>query len=80
MPPKLLVVEPLAPLKLRLTYETGEVKIFDVAPYANGSWYGELRDARYFQTVRLLPDGAGIQWGNGQDLAPHELYERSVPV
>lgn len=80
MPPKLLAVEPLAPLKLRLTYETGEIKIFDVAPYASGSWYGELRDPSYFRTVRLLPDGAGIQWGNGQDLAPHELYERSVPV
>lgn len=80
MPPKLLAVEPLVPLKLLLTYETGEVKVFDVAPYASGSWYGELRDARYFQTVRLLPDGAGIQWADGQDLAPHELYERSVPV
>ena len=35
--PRLKKVEAIAPLKLRLSYETGEVKkIFDVAPYATG--------------------------------------------
>ena len=78
--PKLVKVEPLDMMKLRLEYETGEVKLFDVAPYATGSWYGELREASYFQTVHMLPGGIGIEWGNGQDIAPHELYECSVPA
>ena len=78
--PRLLKVEPVEPNKLRLTYETGEVKLFDVAPYISGSWYGELKDQSYFRTVRVLPGGIGIEWGNGQDIAPHELYEQSVPV
>lgn len=77
--PRLLRVEPEEHLKLRLTYETGEIRLFDVAPYANGSWFGELRDERYFRTVRMLPGGVGVEWGNGQDIAPHELYECSVP-
>ena len=55
-----------------------EVKQFDVTPYAEGSWYGELKDAAYFRSVKLLPDGTGIEWSNGQDIAPHELYELSV--
>lgn len=76
--PKLKKVEPIAPLKLRLYYETGEVKIFDVAPYATGPWFGELKDDAYFRTVRLLPGGGGVEWGNGQDIAPHELYENGV--
>jgi hypothetical protein len=78
--PKLTKVEPMDSMKLRLVYETGEVKLFDVAPYATGTWFGELNDASYFQTVRMLPGGIGIEWGNGQDIAPHELYECSVPV
>jgi len=78
--PKLTSVEPVTPLKLRLVYETGEVKLFDVAPYASGPWYGELKEDAYFQTVRMLPGGVGIEWRNGQDIAPHELYERSVPA
>lgn len=78
--PKLMAVEPLDNLKLKLSYETDEVRIFDAAPYVNGSWYGQLADVQYFRTVRLLPDGTGIEWNNGQDIAPHELYELSVPI
>lgn len=76
--PRLTRVEPLDPMLLRLSYETGEVKIFDVAPYASGSWYGQLRDRAYFRTVRLLPGGIGIEWADGQDISPHELYELST--
>lgn len=78
--PRLVNVEPMGHLKLRLTYETGEVKLLDVSPYANGSWFGELKEDAYFRTVRLLPGGTGIEWNNGQDIAPHELYECSVPA
>ena len=78
--PRLVKAEPVDHLKLRLTYETGEVKLFDVSPYASGPWYGELRDESYFRTVRMLPCGTGGEWSNGQDIAPHELYECSAPA
>lgn len=76
--PKIITVEPIAPLTLRLTYATGEVKRFDVSPYARGSWFGRLRDPAYFRTVHLLPGGTGIEWAEGQDIAPHELYELGI--
>ena len=78
--PRLTKVEPKSQMKLQLFYETGEVKIFDVAPYATGSWYGQLNDVGYFNAVQMLPGGAGIEWPEGQDIAPHELYENSVTV
>lgn len=78
--PKLTKVEAMPNLRLRLFYETGEVKIFDVAPYATGTWYGQLKDEGYFSAVQLLPGGTGIEWPEGQDIAPHELYENSVTV
>lgn len=78
--PKLVKAEPVDHLKLRPAYETGEVKIFDASPYATGPWYGELKEDAYFRTVRILPDGVGIEWSNGQDIAPHELYECSIPA
>lgn len=64
--------------RLRLTYENREVKVFDVTPYISGSWYSELKDESYFRSVKVLPGGVGIEWLNGQDIAPHELYEMSV--
>ena len=76
--PRLIDVTPLAAMKLQLRYETGEVRVFDVSPYAEGSWFGELKDETYFKSVHLLPGGIGIEWANGQDIAPHELYDYSV--
>jgi hypothetical protein len=76
--PKILKVEPVSTYTLRLEYETGEQKLFDVSPYISGDWYGQLRDAAYFRTVRVIPDGSGIEWANGQDIAPHELYDLSA--
>lgn len=75
--PRLTKVEPLPSMLLRLYYESGEVRLFDVTPYAEGPWYGELKNDAYFRSVRLLPDGVGIEWRDGQDIAPHELYELS---
>lgn len=78
--PRLTAVKPLPDMHLQLSYETGETKIFDVSPYAEGSWFGMLKENSYFQTVRLLPDGKGIEWEDGQDIAPHELYELGRPA
>ena len=76
--PKILKLQTLPDYKLELHYATGEVKLFDVKPYIRGSWFGELKDEAYFRTVRLYPNGKGIEWENGQDIAPHELYEASI--
>lgn len=76
--PRILSVKALPKAKLRLDYETGEVKVFDVAPYMQGSWFGALKEQSYFEQVQLLPGGIGIEWPNGQDIAPHELYDNSV--
>ena len=65
---------------LVLEYSNGEKKVFDVRPYIEGSWFGELNDDAYFKTVRIINNGKGIEWSNGQDIAPHELYELSVSV
>ena len=78
--PRLKTVSPLDGYRLLLEYETGEARVFDVAPYISGPWYRELADARYFATVHVLPGGVGIEWENGQDIAPHELYDGSVPA
>ena len=80
MQPKITGIKAVKPYMLDLVYETGERKSFDVTPYISGSWFGELRNYSYFKTVRLIDDGNHIEWPHGQDLAPHELYERSIPI
>lgn len=74
--PKVLSVQPIDNYCVRITFETGEIKTFDVNPYIKGNWFGELKNINTFNTVR--PCGNTIEWENGQDIAPHELYELSV--
>ena len=78
--PKITALSAKEPYHLYLEYENGEKKLFDVKPYIQGSWYGELENVDYFRTVSLLPGGSGIEWAHGQDIAPHELYEMSKAV
>ena len=75
--PRILEVTPLSAYRLKLRYETGETRLFDVAPYLTGEWFGKLKDKNQFNTVHLISGGTGIEWEDGQDIAPHELYEKS---
>lgn len=59
-------------------WETSEKKIFDCKPYINGNWYGQLKDKNFFKTV--CPCGNTVEWKDGQDIAPHELYEESIAL
>ena len=78
--PKITGIEPLENYKLKLNYETGEIKLFNVLPYISGEWYEELYNENYFKSVHITSNGYGIEWENGQDIAPHELYDMSIVI
>jgi hypothetical protein len=78
--PKITGVDALEDYKIKLNYETGEIKLFNVLPYISGAWYEELNNYHYFKTVHINSNGNGIQWEHGQDIAPHELYDRGISV
>lgn len=71
--PKIIGVCAMPDFMLRVNFENGIDRIFDVKPYIRGTWFGELGNEIYFKQVKVV-DG-GIEWPNGQDIAPHELYE-----
>jgi hypothetical protein len=76
--PKLTGIEALEGYTLKLNYETGEIKFFNVLPYISGAWYEELKNHNYFKTVHIISNGNGIEWEHGQDIAPHELYDMGI--
>jgi len=63
---------------LRIIFDNGEEKLFDVKPYIKGNWYGELKEKRYFLTVYV--DGYTVVWKHGQDICPDDLYYLSVKI
>ena len=76
--PTVISVKPLPDYRLLIAYATGEQRIFDVKPYIIGEWFGALKDEAVFRTVK--PCGTTVEWADGQDIAPHELYDLSVAV
>jgi hypothetical protein len=78
--PKIISVEALEIYKIKINYETGETKLFDVLSYISGVWYEELKNSGYFKTVRIVSNETGIEWEHNQNIAPHELYAMGVSV
>ena len=65
-----------------VTWTDGFVGRFDVSSYLKhcpASWQCVLDDS-YFKQVRVAETGDTIEWPNGQDVAPENLYEQAVPV
>lgn len=76
--PTAVSVKAVPDYRLMIVFDNGERKLFDVRPYIQGEWYGELKDADYFKTVNV--DGFTVVWKNGQDICPDDLYYLSVPA
>ena len=78
MNPKIEAVEPAEGTCLRLRFENGEQRIFDVSPYLDKGIFRELAVPAYFQ--RVMVSRRHVEWPNGQDFSHDTLYLRSVPV
>ena len=70
-------VKPLAEYKLLLTFENGEVKLFDMKPYLDKGIFRELKDVSLFKSARVNFDT--VEWENEADIDPETLYEDSIP-
>lgn len=75
---KPIEVTPLEGHVLLIVFSNDERRLFDVKPYITGSWYGKLADDGFFKTVHVA--GNTVEWADGQDIAPHELYDLSIPA
>ncbi|MBQ5781133.1 MAG: DUF2442 domain-containing protein [Spirochaetaceae bacterium] len=64
--------------KLVLSFDNGEKKVFDVKPYITGSWFGKLNSKDYFAAVKT--NGFNVEWPDGQDICPDDLYFNSKSV
>lgn len=78
MSPRVKTVQPLENYLLKLTFDNGEVKMFDVTPYLDRGIFKELRDQSYFKQV--VPFMGSIKWPHDQDFCPDTLYEESTLV
>jgi hypothetical protein len=61
---------------LTLTFENGEIRVFDVSPYLEKGLFQQLKNRALSNSARSLL--GSIRWSNGLDLCPDILYLDSV--
>jgi hypothetical protein len=76
--PRVKSVKPELDYHLRLTFENGEVRLFDMKPYLSIGVFRKLKAPLAFREVHASL--GSVQWRGGQDLCPDTLYEESVPA
>jgi len=78
MKPKAIDVKVLKEYELEITFDNNEKKKFDVKPYFKFKQFKELKDKNIFEKVKIA--GLSIEWENGADICPDELYYNSVKI
>ena len=76
MNPRVKNVKAETDYQLRLTFENGEVRLFDMKPYLSIGVFKSLKQPAGFRTARV--NLGSVQWKGGKDLCPDTLYEESV--
>ena len=74
--PKPVEIKVLENYKLWLKFENGEQKIFNMEKYIHEKFYQKLKNRKYFERVKVSENT--IEWENGEDVAPENLYYDSV--
>lgn len=78
MRPRVKKVNAIENYILLLEFENGEVKYFDVKPYLSHKVFEDLKDKNKFSKVKVA--GLSIEWENGADICPDELYNNSYNI
>lgn len=77
--PDIIGVKALDNYLIYLKYETNEEKIYSMEKLINeNKFYAKLKDKEYFKNVK--PRGDSVEWENGEDLSPENLYYDSVDI
>ena len=73
---KVSEVESMGEFNLKVKFENGITKRYDVNPLFN-KWkiFNELKNNNLFEDVKVDTGGYGISWNDDIDLSCNELYE-----
>ena len=77
MNPKITHVKAMNKHLLKLMFENGDVRVFDVSPFLEKGIFQELKDESYFKQVSVA--FGGVQWPHEQDFSKDTLYLLSSP-
>lgn len=78
--PEPVEVRAIEKYKLYIKFKDGKEKILDMEQEINEKFYKKLKDYEYFKNVRISETGITVEWQNGEDIAPENLYYNSKTI
>ena len=78
IPPRITDVKALDNFELELTYATGEKKLYDMKKNLKYDFFKNLNNIGYFKLVKSAD--VTVEWPNGEDVDPNDLYENSIII
>lgn len=78
IPPRIENVKPLNNFCLEITYVSGEIKLYNMKKNLKLKYYKNLNNIGYFKLVKSVQ--TTIEWPNGEDIDPNELYSNSPKI
>ena len=75
--PRIQEVKALDETHIYLKFKDGKEKVYDMSELINkNKLYEKLKEIKYFKMVK--PRGISVEWPNGEDVCPENLYYDSV--
>lgn len=78
--PDPIEVKAIEKYKLYIKFENGEEKILDMEEELNEKFYNKLKNYEYFKNVKISQTGITIEWEDGEDISPENLYNNSKAI
>ena len=77
--PDIIGVKALDNYLIYLMYETKEEKIYNMKKLIDtNKFYKKLLNKQYFKSITIRGDS--IEWKDGEDIAPENLYYKSIDL
>lgn len=78
--PDPIEVKAIEKYKLYIKFKNGEEKILDMEEELKEKFYNKLKNYEYFKNVKISRTGITIEWEDGEDIAPENLYYDSKAI
>mgnify|MGYP000992190395 CR=1 FL=1 len=78
MVPRPKDVKPLDDYCLKVLFENGETRVYDMSALLEKPFYSKLKNKNIFNTVKV--SDITLEWITGQDICPDDLYYNSKKV
>lgn len=73
-----IAVEVVGDYGLKLDFENGEKRLFDMTPYLVKKPFEPLKQKSFFSKAKVVI--CTVAWPGGIDISPATLYDKSIPL